>query len=544
MSSRAERRPAADGLTGTTEVEKLRARLDEADETLRAIRSGEIDAVIVHAAEGDRVFTLRGAEQPYRTLVEQMREGAAILTTDGHVLYCNRRFAELVALPLQEVIGGPVDRFIGDSDREAFAALVAAGSGAYQGCLNARSGRSPEVYVSLTTTVSDGVERRNLIVADLSELVDARAERERAESENRTKDEFLAMLAHELRNPLGAIAGAVQVLETVGRQDDPSLRARAVIVRQVGHLARLIDDLLDVGRLATGKITLTRQPVDLADLVHRSIAVRSSDRRLDKRVEVTTEPVWIDADPVRIEQVITNLLGNAVKYTLDGGRIRVSVSADGDSAVFRVEDNGMGIAPDLLPRIFDLFVQGQQTLDRSRGGLGIGLTLARRLVELHGGTLRAASDGPGRGSVFTVRLQAIPAPEKTAADPSPDGQTKRRRVLIIEDNADSREMYRKVLELEGHEVLEAADAARGLELLKCEQPEIAFIDIGLPGLNGYEVARRFRAEAGVRKVMLVALTGYGSLTDRERSREAGFDHHLVKPVSREMLRTLLGGSHG
>jgi CheY-like chemotaxis protein/anti-sigma regulatory factor (Ser/Thr protein kinase) len=349
------------------------------------------------------------------------------------------------------------------------------------------------------------------------------------------------MLAHELRNPIGAIAGAIQVLDVVGTDQPPAVRARVIITRQVQHLARLLEDLLDVGRLATGKIVLARQPIELADLVRRTVAVLGGDGRLDRLVEVTTAPVWINADPTRIEQIVGNLVGNAIKYSEPGGRIRVTVSLDRSDALLRVEDDGCGIPSDLLPRIFDLFVQGDQALDRSRGGLGIGLTLVNRLVQLHAGTVTAASDGPGRGSAFTVRLAAIPAPqhEDTDGEPTPDAAP--RRVLVIEDNKDTREMYSTVLQLAGHEVLEAGDADGGLELLKSARPDVALIDIGLPGLNGYEVARRFRADPDAGRVLLVALTGYGSQDDRERARQAGFDHHLVKPVSPDALRQLLRG---
>jgi signal transduction histidine kinase/ActR/RegA family two-component response regulator len=533
-----------DELMLPTDIAELRARLAEATETLRAIRAGEVDAVIVHGEAGDQVYTLRSAEQPYRTLVEQMREGAAILSVDGDILYCNHRFGELVALPLEEVIGGSVERFLDAAARDAFAALVRAGGGTYRGRLIAHDGQPLDVYLSLTVAVAAGIERRSLIVTDLSELVGAHADRDRAQRENRAKDEFIAMLAHELRNPLGAIAGAVQVLDVAGRESEPAARARGVITRQVHHLSRLIDDLLDVGRLATGKIVLTRQPVDLADVVRRTVGVLAAGGRLDKRLEVATEPIWIDADPTRIEQIIGNLIGNAVKYTEGGGLIRVSVTAEGQDARLRIQDDGVGIRGDLLPRIFDLFVQDEQTLDRAQGGLGIGLTLVRRLVELHGGVVSAASDGPGRGSAFTVKFRSIPAPAVAGPDATPSGETVKRRVLVVEDNADSRDMYRVALELAGHKVFEAEDAARGLEMLKSEHPDIALIDIGLPGLDGYELARRFRAEASGHNVLLVALTGYGASDDRDRSRQAGFDHHLTKPVSQDTLRELLRGELG
>ena len=285
---------------------------------------------------------------------------------------------------------------------------------------------------------------------------------------------------------------------------------------------------------------LAREAVDLADLVRRHVATLAA-RCVDRRLEVHTEPIWIDADLTRMEQILANLVGNAVKYTKDGDRIRVHVGTDGEDAVLRVEDDGAGIDGELLPRIFDLFVQGHQTLDRARGGLGIGLTVVRRLVELHGGAVSAISPGPGRGSTFTVRLRSVPAPTKVPVDTIPSGKMVSRRVLIIEDNEDLRNMFRVVLELFGHEVLDTGDALRGLAMLTSERPDVALIDIGLPGLNGYELARRFRTGPAAHDVLLVAVTGYGSSDDRDRSRKAGFDHHLVKPVSPESLRQLFSG---
>jgi two-component system, sensor histidine kinase len=524
-------------------VEELRARLAEAEEALRAIRAGEVDGVIVQGEAGDRVYTLRSAEQPYRTLVEQMREGAAILTRGGDILYCNQRFAELAAVPLEEVIGSSVHRWISEDDREPFAALLAAGRGTHRGRLAASGGRGPDVYMSLMTTLSDDVERRTLIVADLSELAGALSGRARAERESRAKDQFMAMLAHELRNPLGAIAGAVQVLDAIGSPKGAEVRARAVITRQTQHLSRLIGDLLDAARVATGKITLKCRPVNWAAIVGRSIAILEKKGRLDRRIEVGIEPVWIDADADRIEQITHNLLGNAVKYTEPDGRIRVSLTRVGDDGLFSVADDGIGIARDLLPSIFDLFVQGDQPLDRGPGGLGIGLTVVRQLVELHGGSVSATSSGPGLGSIFTVRLPRIAAPagKAFAGAVAPEGAAKR-RILVVEDNVDSREMYRLVLELAGHEVVEAEDGTRGLELLRSSRPDVALVDLGLPGIDGYQVARGIRAEPDGHRVLLVALTGYGSADDRERSRQAGFDYHLVKPVHADALRELLKGS--
>jgi two-component system, sensor histidine kinase len=351
----------------------------------------------------------------------------------------------------------------------------------------------------------------------------------------------MAMLAHELRNPLSAISAAIQVLEASNGQNAPALRARSIIARQVQHLARLVDDLLEVGRVVTGKIVLEQRPIDFADLVHRAVAV-FGERRNDQHLEITTQSAWIEGDQVRMEQIVNNIVGNAVKYTPAGGSIRIRLACEGGDAVLRIEDTGYGIAPELLPRIFDLFVQGERTLDRAQGGLGIGLTLVRRLVALHGGTVSAFSEGPGRGSVFTVRLPRIACPASTSPSRTQSDSARpfRSRVLIIEDNRDAREMFRMMLELSGHEVLEAEEGVSGLALLKTARPDVAVIDVGLPGLNGYEIARRFRQEApDADEVMLVALTGYGTPEARERSRQAGFDHHLIKPVNAEALQGIM-----
>jgi signal transduction histidine kinase/ActR/RegA family two-component response regulator len=519
-------------------LEELRTRLAEAEETLRAIRHGEVEAVVVEGPKGPQVYTLTTAEQPYRNLVELMQEGAVILTTGGDILYCNRRFAELVQLPLERVIGSGIDRFSTDADG-SMASLLRTGRGAGRGRLRTSTGATRDVYMSVTTAVFDDVERRNLIVADLTDLIGAELDRDRAERENRAKDEFIAMLGHELRNPLGAIAGAVRVMSAVDPAESPSGRARAVIVRQVTHLSRIIDDLLDAGRLVTGKIALTRQPIDLAEVASRCLITVAGNERPVRHFDLETDSVWIDADPTRMEQIVGNLIGNAVKYTEDGGHIRIRLSAEGPDAVLEVEDDGVGIDAELLPRIFNLFVQGNQSLARVRGGLGIGLSLVRSVIELHGGNVSVASDGPGRGSRFVVRLPRIDAPPLENPSEASTIRSAKHRVLVVEDNNDTREMYRASLELAGHLVLDAADATAGLALLKSERPGIALVDIGLPGFDGYELARRFRAEPEGQSVILVALTGYGSPADRERSRRAGYDYHLVKPVSPETLEHLL-----
>ena len=522
------------------ETERLRVRLAEAEEMLRAIQHGEIDALVVEGDAGNQVYTLHSAEEPYRDLVEQMQEGAVVLTDRGDILYANSRFATLVGMPLQSVVGSRFNRFVSVSERDDLETLLVAGSGRRRcGLLRPDSGPL-EVSLSLTTIRSAHGERRNLIVTDMTELLEAHSNRDRAERDSRTKDEFLALLAHELRNPLGAITAAAHVLKTTHAEGDSATRAHHVIARQVGHLTQLIDDLLDIERVVSGKIRLHRQPLDLADVARRVIAAFADDARLDRGIDVSTESAWVDGDPVRIEQVLNNLVANAVKYTPPGGRIRVAIQADGADVVLSVEDSGFGIAPSLLPFIFDMYVQADQTVDRARGCLGIGLALVRRLVELHGGTVAASSEGQGRGSTFSVRLRKIPSPEMSAsASFARERRATPRRVLLIEDSDEAREMLRMALELAGHVVYDTPDGVRGIELLNIVHPHVGIIDVGLPGMDGYQVARRIREKPQGRGMLLLALTGAGAPGDPKHSLEHGFDYHLVKPVDPEYLARLI-----
>jgi len=360
--------------------------------------------------------------------------------------------------------------------------------------------------------------------------------------DSRAKDEFLATLSHELRNPLGAIANAVAALDRRAADEHTAVRLRQIIHRQARHLARLVDDLLDVARAAAGKIALHVQPVDLSEVAAACVAsLRASGRAERLRVSFRAQSVMVSADATRLAQIITNMLDNAVKFTLAGGAIDVDVVREGQKAVLRVRDTGVGFEPEMLPRIFELFAQAQQPMDRPVGGLGIGLTLSRRLVELHNGTITAASDGPGRGADFTVRLpvaSAVP-PE---ASPVVRGPERSRRILVIEDNDDARDSLRLLLEALGHRVVAVGDGAEGLALAQAHPPEVALIDLGLPGLDGYEVARALRASPTGKAITLIAVTGYGQAEDRQRSKEAGFDAHLVKPVSQTLLSSLIAAS--
>jgi signal transduction histidine kinase len=380
------------------------------------------------------------------------------------------------------------------------------------------------------------------------------AARKRAEAAlvaaDRGKDEFLAMLAHELRNPLAAIASAARALDARAEGDDDPRSAEllAVIGRQSRHLARLVDDLLDVSRFSRGRIELRREPVELRRAVEgavENVRPHVELRRQTLAVTLPDEPLWLDADLTRIEQILANLLHNAAKFTEPGGRIDLAAEREDAEVLVRVRDEGAGIDPELLPRVFDLFVQGERSLARSRGGLGIGLTLVRSLVERHGGTIEAASEGPGRGSELRVRLPLLAAPERrepaAAPEPAAPAAAVRLRVLLVEDNLDAAESLGELLRIWGHEVTIAHDGAAALRAVPETRPEVVLLDIGLPGMDGYEVASRLRATPGLAGLRLVAVTGYGQESDRRRARLAGFDHHLVKPVDLDRLRALLAG---
>ena len=355
---------------------------------------------------------------------------------------------------------------------------------------------------------------------------------------NQAKDEFLAMLGHELRNPLGTLTNAVAVLERLPG-DETMRHVVAIIGRQTGHLARLVDDLLDVARVTSGKIELQRRPVELRALAGRCLDALAQAGRTERHTVVLEgEPVHVEGDAARLEQVLNNLVDNALKYTPGSGRVTVTTERAGETAVLRVRDTGQGIRTDLLAHVFDLFVQEPQSLDRSRGGLGLGLALVKRLGELHGGSVAVWSAGPGQGTEFTVKLPAVAAPaaQTSVMRPgSPPATARGRRVLVVEDSPDARQSLRLLLELAGHEVETSEDGPSGLAKLRDFRPDVALIDLGLPGLDGYAVARAVRQWPETRAIRLVAVTGYGQAEDRRRALAAGFDLHVTKPVDASML---------
>lgn len=372
---------------------------------------------------------------------------------------------------------------------------------------------------------------------------------------DRRKTEFLATLGHEMRNPLAPLWNAMRLLALRDASDAASAEIRDIIERQVEQLTRLADDLLDISRIAQGKIELRRERVDLAVVVAQAVQMSAPQlkaRRHSFEVNAPAEPLWLDADPARLVQIMVNLLNNAAKYTEPGGQIWFTAERDGSDAVLRVHDTGIGIRPELLPHVFELFTQGEWTAN-SQDGMGIGLALVRRLVELHGGAITAASAGLGQGSEFVVRLPALSA-EEAGPTPAPGDADKRaagdsaaadrpkplcRRILIVDDNVDTARSLKMLLSMEGHEVEIAHDGLATLKVADSFRPDVILLDIGLPRMDGYEVARRLRERPEMQKALLVALTGYGQDDDRRRSQEAGFSAHLVKPVKLEILQSLL-----
>lgn len=373
-------------------------------------------------------------------------------------------------------------------------------------------------------------------------------ERHRVEDElrqiNRRKDEFLATLAHELRNPLAPIRNSLHILRMAGADDGAAERVRAMLERQVNHLVRLVDDLMEVSRITRGKIELRLEQLELASVVRS--AVESSKPFIERgnhqlAISVPSEPLTLLADPVRLSQVISNLLNNAAKYTNDGGQIWLTVRRDGSSAVISVRDNGEGIPPEMIPSLFELFTQIDRTLGRAQGGLGIGLSLARTLVEAHGGSIEAKSEGVGKGSEFIVRLKLV-RPQFNLPVAQSDGRFENFtdcRVLVVDDNSDAAESLAMLLKLYGAEVCKANDGPAALETLGSFHPSVMFLDLGMPGMDGYEVAREVRQRPDGQNVLLIALTGWGQEDDRRRTREAGFDYHLVKPAELSDLQAIM-----
>jgi PAS domain S-box-containing protein len=509
--------------------------------------AGRLSAVAVSVSDVTAMQEAQGALTHERELLQTVIDSVPVMIAmyrpDGHVLSVNREFVRLTGWTAADAAGRDL-LAASCPDPAAVRKFVEAPSPGWRDIeMATKDGRAIETSWSMVQLSDDS---RVAIGLDVTERhrdeTEMRRARAAAEMASRAKDEFIAMLGHELRNPLSAIAGGVGVLQRLALEQPAAAHARDVIARQTEHLARLMDDLLDVGRVMTGKIVLDQRPLNLMDVAADvETTIRATRRAGQRQLSLAGTPTWIDGDLTRVEQIITNLVMNALKYTPADGAVSISVGADGPHAVLRVSDTGHGIPAELLPRIFDLFVQGQQAAERAHGGLGIGLTLVRRLVELHGGRVEAASAGPDQGSTFTVYFPRLPAP------PAPPDKRRRRtippqRTLLVEDNDDAREMLRTLLTLDGHTVYEAGNGIAGLAAALEHRPDIAIIDIGLPEMDGYEVARRLRASETLKAIKLIALTGYGQPDDARQARDAGFDVHVVKPVEPERLAEALAAA--
>jgi two-component system CheB/CheR fusion protein len=479
----------------------------------------------------------------YRLLAQHARDIVLFIRPDGRIVEANDAavaaygydHGTLLTLTIFELRAPSTAPQIGDQ------MTLADGLGLTFETLHRRSdGTLFPVEVS-SRGADVGGER--LLLSLIRDITDRKLAEAALREADRRKDEFLATLAHELRNPLAPIRNAVQILR-MKETADPDLRwARDVIDRQARQLTRLVDDLLDVSRITQGKIELRRERIEIAALLERAVetsrpAIEAARHRLT--VTYPEEPLELVADLTRMEQVLANLLNNAAKYTRPGGRIHLSAGREEDEAVIRVRDDGIGIPSEMLSSIFEMFAQVDTSLERTQGGLGIGLTISRRLVEMHGGTIVAASPGAGEGSELTVRLplasRAEAAPDPRAEEAAPGAAL---RVLVVDDNEDSAESLAMLLQLKGHEVRTAHDGPRALVAAEEYRPDLVFLDIGMPGMNGFEVAARLRQRLETRNVLLVAMTGWGQEEDRRRSKEAGFDQHLVKPLDPKALDELL-----
>ncbi|HEX6203468.1 MAG TPA: ATP-binding protein [Thermoanaerobaculia bacterium] len=487
---------------------------------------------------------MKEAEARWRELFDQAPGFLSILSGPEHRFeYANSRYFELVGG--RDIIGRTLAEALPEVASQGFVALLDevyrsgephAGT-AIPVTLAARPGESErQVYLDFVyQPIRDRDGAVTGVMVDGYDVTDRVIAHQSLRAEDRRKDEFLAMLAHELRNPLAPIRNASELLTRSASLDGNTRAIGELLTRQVSQLTRLVDDLLDVSRITQDRIELQRQPLDLADAVR--LAVESvhplvAERGHQVTVVAGDEPLWVEGDLARLAQCLANLLTNAAKYTPRGGRIEIALRRAGDEAVVAVTDDGVGIAPEMLPQVFELFVQAERSLDRSQGGLGIGLSLVRRLIEMHGGRVEARSEGLGHGSTFEVTLPRIDPPAEGSGR-SDETAARPRRVLVVDDNPDAADSLALLLELRGHQAEAVHGARQALDRVREAAPEVVLLDIGMPEIDGYEVARRLRA-AGC-KAVLVAVTGYGRSDDVERARAAGFDAHVTKPVAYQEL---------
>ena len=522
---------------------RVSLRTQELEQANQALRQ---DIVVRTKLEDE----LRRSEEKFRLLVGGIRDYAVfMLDPEGRIASWNAGAESIKGYKAEEIIGEHFSRFYPQESIDAkvpqMELEVAARVGRFEdeGWRLRKDGTAFWANVIITALFDSSGRLRGFakVTRDMTERRRVVA----LEQSERKMNEFLAMLGHELRNPLAPIRNALDLMRIQSDGDSTHEWARSVIDRQLTQLTRLVDDLLDIGRISSGKIALHMEPIDVNAAVQRAVeATRpladASRHTLD--VRFSPQPLSVDGDLTRLSQAVMNLLTNAIKYTPPGGKIDVDVGREGTFAVIRVKDSGIGMAPELIPRVFDLFVQGERSLDRSEGGLGIGLTLVKRLVSLHGGTVSVHSEGPGRGSEFAISIpalaqSAVPPETQPAVTVTPTRRPS--RVLIVDDNRDSADTLAALLEAWGHDVRTLYDGPSVVTAVAEFQPKVVLLDIGLPKMNGYEVAAQLRKSATGRSLILVAFTGYGQDEDRRRVSEAGFDYHLVKPLEPVELQKIL-----
>ncbi len=492
---------------------------------------------------------LRLSEQRFRLLVEGVKDYAIfMLDPAGNIVSWNAGAERIKGYSASEIVGKHFSVFYPSEDVESGKPQRELEIAREQGSVEDEGWRVKKdrslFWANVVITAIYDKDHQLVGYAKVTRDMTDKRKAAALEAADRQKNEFLAMLAHELRNPLAPISNGLQLLKLQGVDPDTMQQTTEMMERQVVHLVRLVDDLLDVSRVITGKMTFKKEPVELRQIVQRAIEetqVTIDARGHELMLSLPARPIIVDADSHRLSQVVTNLLDNAAKYSEHPSRIWLSVERQGDEAVIRVKDEGIGISPELLPNVFSLFVQADRSLARSKGGLGIGLNVVKRIVEMHGGTVEAASAGLGKGSEFRVRLpESKTGPHVSKPCPGTDlGQMTQRRILVVDDNVDAAVTVSALLKAWGHDVQTVYSGPSALDAVRNFRPEIILLDIGLPGMSGYDVAKNLRAEPSGQGVILAALTGYGQESDRERSWAAGFDYHLTKPPDPGLLESLL-----
>lgn len=521
--------------------------LSQAKQTLQAIREGSVDALVVEGPGGPAIYTLEGPDEPFRTFVEGMQEGAITLSDGGELLYANTFFADLVGSVPSEVMGRPLIEFVAPDYRYTCRSLIEQGlSRPIKGNLRLMRG-TERISVQLTLSPLNRRETPTCcgVVFDLREREQAdsaNAARDAAEQANAAKDKFLAVLSHELRSPLNAVLGWAQILNRSPSIDDASRRAVQAIERNARVQAQLIADLLDISRIVMHKLHLEMEVADFKAIVESAVqAARLGLGVTGKKLVIESRSpeaeVYVYGDPARLQQVVTNLLNNAMNFTENGGRIDVGLSLEDDGAVLTVRDTGVGIAPGQLEHIFDPFHQAAEDVNHRKGGLGLGLAIARQIAGAHGGSINATSDGHGKGSTFTLRLGAVVTPSFVArTTTTEERELSKLQVLLVDDESDTLDVTRYLLEGAGATVQTADSAAAALEVIQTQRFDVVVSDIGLPVQDGFALIREVRARGfGAEVLPAIALTGYASSSDARRSSAAGFQMHMAKPVDAQSL---------